>query len=90
MLLKHFHNNSDMRFFVLGNYCSRSKKHAAAPLDNLYLGTKDAIKKGGKKQVFSFDCFEIKEELSIVQWADYILQLDVNLETTSKKKQDLE
>ncbi len=41
-------------------------------------------------QIFSFDCFKIKEELSIFQWADYILQQDANLETASEKKQDLE
>ncbi len=51
MWLEHFQDNSDETFFVLENYCTRGKKHAAAPLDNLYLGTKDAIKKGGEKQV---------------------------------------
>jgi hypothetical protein len=79
MLLKHFHDNSDERFFVLRNYCPRSKKHAAAPHDDLYLGTKDAIKKGCGRQVCSFYCFVFMEELSIVQFTDYILQPDANL-----------
>ncbi len=90
MLLEHFHDNSDETFFELGNYSARGKKYAAAPLDNLYLIKRDTIKEGQKTQIFSLDCFKIKEELSILQWADYILQQDAYLETTSDKKQDLE
>jgi hypothetical protein len=70
----------------LGNYSARGKKYAAAPLDNLYLIKRDTIKEGWEIQIFSFDCFKIKEKLSILQWADYILQQDANLETTSEKK----
>ncbi len=86
MLLEHFHDNSDETFFELGNYSARGKKYAAAPLDNLYLIRRDRIKKGRETQIFSFDCFKMKEELSILQWADYILQQDANLETASEKK----
>jgi hypothetical protein len=86
MLLKHFHDNSDETFFELGNYSARGNKYAAAPLDNLYLIKRDTIKEGWETQIFSFDCFKIKEELSILQWADYILQQDANLETASEKK----
>ncbi len=85
MLLKHFHDNSDETFFKLGNYSARGKKYAAAPLDNLYLIKRDTIKEG-QETFFSFDCFKIKEKLSILQWADYILQQDANLETASEKK----
>jgi hypothetical protein len=74
----------------LGNYSASPMKYAAAPLDNLYLIRWDRIKEGQDTQIFSFDCFKIKEELSILQWADYILQQDANLETTKEKKQDLE
>ena len=86
MLLEHFHDNSGETFFELGNYSARPMKYAAAPLDNLYLNRRDGIKEGQDTQIFSFDCFKIKEELSILQWADYILQQDANLETTSEKK----
>ncbi len=86
MLLKHFHDNIDETFFELGNYSARGKKYAAAPLDNLYLIKRDTIKEGRESQNFSFDCFKIKEELSILQWADYILQQEANLETASEKK----
>ncbi len=89
MLLEHFHDNSGETFFELGNYSARPTKYAAAPLDNLYLIRRDRIKEGQDTQFFSFDCFKIKEELSILQWADYILQQDANLETTNEKKQDL-
>ncbi len=90
MLVKHFHDTSDETFFELGNYSARGKKYAAAPLDNLYLIKRDTIKEGQETQIFSFDCFKIKEESSILQWADYILQQDTNLDTASEKKQDLE
>jgi hypothetical protein len=90
MLVEHFHEKSDETFFELENYSARTTKYAAAPLDNLYLIRRDRIKKGQDTQIFSFDCFKIKEELSILQWADYILQQDANLETTNEKKQDLE
>jgi hypothetical protein len=60
------------------------------PLDNLYLIRRDTIEEGRETHFFSFDFFKIKEELSILQWADYILQQDTNLETASEKKQDLE
>ena len=83
MLLKHFHDNSDETFFELGNYNARGKKYATAPLDNLYLIKRDTIKEGRETQIFSFDCFKIKEELSIPQWAYYILQQDANLETNN-------
>ncbi len=86
MLLKHFNDNSDETFFELGNDSARGKKYAAAPLDYLYLIKRDTIKEGRETQIFSFDCFKIKEELSILQWADYILQQDANLETASEKK----
>jgi hypothetical protein len=86
MLLEHFHDNSDETFFELGNYSARSKKYAAAPLDNLYLIKRDTIKEGRETQLFSFDCFKIKEESSILQWADYILKQDANSETASEKK----
>ncbi len=89
MLLKHFHDNSDETFFELVNYSASPTKYAAAPLDNLYLIRRDMIKEGQDTQIFSFDCFKVKEELSILQWADYILQQDANLETTNEKKQDL-
>jgi hypothetical protein len=89
MLLKHFHDNSGEIFFELGNYSARPTKYAAAPLDNLYLIKRDRIKEGQDTQIFSFDGFKIKEKLSILQWADYILQQDANLETTNEKKQDL-
>ncbi len=85
MLLEHFHNNSDETFFELGNYSARPTKFAAAPLDNLYLIRRDWIKEGQDTQIFSFDCFKIKEELSILQWADYILQQETNLETANEK-----
>ena len=90
MLLEHFHDNSDETVFELGNYSARGKKYAAAPLDNLYLIKRDTIKEGWETHIFSFDYFKIKEELSILQWADYILQQGANLETTNEKKQDLE
>jgi hypothetical protein len=90
MLLEHFHDKSNEIFFELGNYSARIMKYAAAPLDNLYLIRRDRIKKGQDTQFFSFDCFEITEELPILQWADYILQQDTSLETTNEKKQDLE
>jgi hypothetical protein len=86
MLLEHFYDNSDETFFELRNYCARGKKYAAAPLDNLYLIKRGTIKEGRETQCFSFDCFKIKEELSILQWADYILQQDANLETACEKK----
>jgi hypothetical protein len=85
MLLKHFHDNFGETFFELGNYSARPTKNVAAPLDNLYLIRGGTIKMGLDKQIFSFDCFKIKEELSILQWADYILQQDANLETTNEK-----
>ncbi len=72
MLLEHFHDNSDETFFELGNYSARGKKYA--------------IKESWETRFFSFDCFKIKEELSILQWADYILQHNANLETASEKK----
>jgi hypothetical protein len=90
MLLQHFHDNSGETLFELGNYGARPTKYATAPLDNLYLIRRDRIKEGQDTQIFSFDCFKIKEELSILQWADYILQQDANFETTNEKKQDLE
>ncbi len=62
ILLEHFQNNSDEMFFELGNYSARGKKYAAAPLDNLYLIKRDMIKEGRETQIFSFDCFKIKEE----------------------------
>jgi hypothetical protein len=67
MLLEHFHDNSDETFFELGNYSARGKKYAAASLDNLYLIKRDTIKEGQETHFFSFDCFKIKEELSILQ-----------------------
>ncbi len=70
----------------MGNYSARGKKYAAAPSDNLYLIKRDTIKEGQETQIFSFDCFKIKEESSILQWAVYILQQDANLEITSEKK----
>jgi hypothetical protein len=69
MLLEHFHDNSGETFFELGNYSARPTKYVAAPLDNLYLIRRDRIKEGQDTQIFSFDCFKIKEELYIVQWA---------------------
>jgi hypothetical protein len=81
MLLKHFHDNRGETFFELGNYSARPTKYATAPFDNLYLIRRDRI----KEKFFSFDCFKIKEELSILQCADYILQQDANLETTNEK-----
>ncbi len=90
MLLEHFHENSGETFFELGNYSARPTKNAAAALDNLNLIRRDRSKMGQDKQIFSFDCFKIKEELSILEWADYILQQDANLETTNEKKQDFE
>ncbi len=86
MLLEHFHNNHDETFFELGNYSARPTKYAAAPLDNLQLIRRDIIKEGQNTHFFSFDCFKIKEELSILQWADYILQQDANLETANEKR----
>jgi hypothetical protein len=86
LLLEHFHDNSGETFFELGNYSARPTKYAAAPLDNLYLIRRDRITEGQDTQFFSFDCLKIKEELSILQWADYILQQDANLETTNEKK----
>jgi hypothetical protein len=86
MLLEHFHDNSGETFFELGNYSARPTKYAAAPLDNLYLIRRDRIKEGQDTQFFSIDCFKIKEELSILQWEDYILQQDANLETTNEKR----
>ena len=83
MLLEHFHDNSDETFFELGNYSARGKKYVAAPLDNLYLIKRDTIK---EKEGQETHCFKIKEELSILQWADYILQQDTNLETAREKK----
>ncbi len=59
--------------------------YVAAPLDNLYLIRMDRIKEGQNTQIFSFDCFKIKEELSILQWADYIFQQNANLETANEK-----
>ncbi len=42
--------------------------------------------KGGQAtHFFSFECFKIKEELSILQGADYILKQDANSETASEK-----
>jgi hypothetical protein len=89
MLLEHFHNNEET-FFQLGHYRARATKYAAAPLNSLYLIRRDRVKEGHDTQFFSFDCFEIKEELSIIRWADYILQQGANLETNNEKKQDLE
>ena len=89
-LLKHFHDNSGETFFELGNYSAKLTKYVAASLDNLYLIRRGRIKEGLNTQIFSFDCFKIKEELSILQWADYILQQDANLETINEKNQDLE
>ncbi len=86
MLIEHFYDNSDETFFELGNYSARGKKYAAEPFDNLYLIKRDTIKEGGETHFFSFDCIKIKEELSILQWADYILQQDANLETANEKK----
>jgi hypothetical protein len=85
ILLHHFHDNSDETFIELGNYSARPTKYVAAPLHNLYLIRRDRIKEGQDTQIFSFDCFKIKEEFSILQWADYILQQDANLETTNEK-----
>jgi hypothetical protein len=90
MLLKHFHDSSGETFIELGNYSARPMKYAAPPLDNLSLIRRDRINEGWDTQIFSFECFKIKEELSILQWADYILQQDANLKTTNEKKQDLE
>jgi hypothetical protein len=67
MLLEHFHDKSDETFFELGNYSARGKKYAAAPLYNLYLIRRDRIKESQDTQIFNFDCFKIKEELSILQ-----------------------
>ncbi len=66
MLLEHFHNNSEETFFQLGNYSARSTRYAAAPLNSLYLIRRDRVKEGHDTIFFSFDCFEIKEELSIL------------------------
>jgi hypothetical protein len=66
MLLEHFHDNSGETFFKLGNYSARPTKYAAAPLDYLYLIRRNRIKEGQDTQIFNFDCFEIKEELSIL------------------------
>jgi hypothetical protein len=44
MLLKHFHDNSGETLFELGNYSARPTKHAAAPLDNLYLIRRERIR----------------------------------------------
>ncbi len=85
ILLKHFHDISGETFFELGNYSAIPTKYAAAPLYNLYLIRRDRIKECQDTQIFSFDCFKIKEELSILQWADYVLQQDANLETTNEK-----
>ncbi len=85
ILLGHFHDNSGETFFELGNYSARPTKYAAAPFDNLYLIRRDRIKEGQDTQIFSFDCFKIKEELSTLQWADDILQRDAFLETTNEK-----
>jgi hypothetical protein len=63
MLLNHFHDNSGETLFELGNYSARPTKYAAAPVDNLYLIRRDRIKEGQDTQIFSFDCFKIKEEL---------------------------
>jgi hypothetical protein len=89
MLLEHFYDKSDETFFELGNYSARTTKYVAAPLDNLYLIRRDRIKEGQDTQIFSFDCFKIKEELSILQWAYYILQHNASLETTNEKKSRL-
>jgi hypothetical protein len=90
MLLEHFHNNSEETFFQLGNYSARATRYATAPLNSLYLIRRVRVKESHDTRFFSFDCFEIKEELSILRWADYILQQDANLETNNEKKQDLE
>ncbi len=90
MLLEHFHNNSEETFFQLENYSARAARYAAAPLNSLYLIRRDRVKEGHDTQIFSFDCFEIKEELSILRWADNILQQDANLRPTMKKRQDFE
>jgi hypothetical protein len=90
IILKDYHDNSGETFFELESYSARPTRYAAAPLDNLYLIRRVRIKEGQDTQIFSFDCFKIKEELSILPWADYILQQDANLETTNVKKQDLE
>ncbi len=66
MLLEHFHNNSEETFFRLGNYNARATRYAAAPLNSLYLIRRDRVKEGHDTRIFSFDCFEIKEELSIL------------------------
>jgi hypothetical protein len=67
MLLKHFHDNSRETFFELGNYSERPMKYAAAPLSNLYLIRRDRIKEGQDTRIFSFDCFKIREKLTILQ-----------------------
>jgi hypothetical protein len=66
MLLEHFHNNSEETFFQLGIYSARAARYVAAPLESLYLIRRDRVKEGHDTQIFSFDCFEIKEELFIL------------------------
>ncbi len=66
MLLEHFHNNSEETFFQLRNYSAGTARYVAAPLNILYLIRRDRVKEGHDTQFFSFDCFEIKEELSIL------------------------
>jgi hypothetical protein len=70
----------------LGNYSARPTKYAAAPLDNLYLIRRDRIKRVRTHKFLALTALKIKEELSILEWADYILQQDANLETTNEKK----
>jgi hypothetical protein len=66
MLLEHFHNNSEETLFQLGHYSVRAARYVAAPLNSIYLIRRDRVKDGHDTQIFSFDCFEIKEELSIL------------------------
>ncbi len=83
MSLEQFHNSSEETFFQLENYSARAARYAAAPLNSLYLIRRDRVKEGQDTQIFSFDCFDIKEELSILLFADYILQQDAILETNN-------
>ncbi len=66
MLLEHFHNNGEETSFQLGNYSARAARYAAAPLNSLYVIRRDRVKEGHNTRIFCFDCFEIKEDLSIL------------------------
>ncbi len=66
MLLEHFHNNSEETSFQLGNHIAKAMRYVAAPLNSLYLIRRDRVKEGHDTRFFSFDCFEINKELSIL------------------------